>query len=140
MPNYWKRALAVSARLSILGLLLVALLALGACGNMPVVEAPAEEDVVVEEVAPTTEADTDSPVESVSDSSEVAEEAGSEEADVSGEVQTDSEVEVAAETPEEEVAVPAVEDWTQHFVAEGQYIYVGNPEAAVTILDVSDFL
>ncbi len=87
MPKYRKRALVVSARLTILALLLAALWVLGACENMPEVEAPAEEDVALEEVA-----------------------------------------------------VPAVEDWTQHFVAEGQYIYVGNPEAAVTILDVSDFL
>ena len=140
MPKYWKRALAASARLTILALLLAALWALGACGNMPEVEAPAEEDVALEEVAPVTEADTDTSVEPVSETSEVAEDAGSEEAVVTGEMQTDSEEEIAAETPEEEVAVPAVEDWTQHFVAEGQYIYVGNPGAAVTILDVSDFL
>ena len=140
MPKYRKRALATSARLTILGLLLAALWALGACGTMPEVEAPAEEDVALEEVVPATEADTDTSVEPVSDTSGGAEEAGSEEAVVAGETQTDSEEEVAAETPEEEVAVPVVEDWTQHFVTEGQYIYVGNPEAAVTILDVSDFL
>lgn len=58
-----------------------------------------------------------------------------------------SEAQAAAETPPEaetdsvtEAAAPAARDWTQFVAVEGNYYLLGNPEAPVLILDVSDFL
>lgn len=46
--------------------------------------------------------------------------------------------EVQEPTPEADV--PAVADWTQHVWVDGPYYVMGNPDAPVTIIDVSDFL
>lgn len=58
-----------------------------------------------------------------------------------------SEAQAAAETPSEaetdsvtEAPAPAARDWTQFVAVEGNYYLLGNPEAPVLILDVSDFL
>ncbi len=58
-----------------------------------------------------------------------------------------AEAQSAAETPSEaetdsatEAAAPAARDWTQFVAVEGNYYLMGNPEAPVLILDVSDFL
>ncbi len=101
----------------------ILLLALGACANRP--EAPVE----AESVAETEQLD------GAVDAMDSAEEY------VAGKLETEAdETTAGAESADGVGLVPAVEDWTQRFVVEGQYIYVGNPKAPVTILDVSDFL
>ena len=138
MSQFWKWTATQSARPSLLALLLAALLALGACSDMPEMEAPEMEtlevtasDADTEQPAADMDADdTDSVVESV------------EEQHVAEHMAAELTTETAAdkESADEAATIPAVEDWTRHFVAEGPYVYLGNPEAPVTILDVSDFL
>lgn len=129
MMVFGNQPLSRLGRLSMVALLLAAFALLGACATMPETESAEQEDdvsVVEPPAAEVAEVKTEEP------GAATVEEAKADEPVV--------EVVAEAETTEEEVAAPVVEDWTQHFVAEGNYVFMGNPEAPVTILDVSDFL
>lgn len=142
MSKLWKKTVPQRLRPGLCALLLtVAVLTLGACADMPAGEAPDVAAGVAEQERPATDTDADD-----TDASDMMDADGAGAGDDPAEEhmadapETATEAGAAAETTEEEAAVPVAEDWTQHFVAEGQYVYLGNPEALVTILDVSDFL
>lgn len=107
-----------------------------ACADRPQTAAPelaAPTEAVVAEAAPTP---TPTPVA-----------ASPADADRAAEAQAAAETPPEAEAPSEaetdsatEAAAPAVSDWTQFVAVEGDYYLLGNPEAPVLILDVSDFL
>ncbi len=140
MSRLWKRPATQSAGAGLCTLLLAALLTLGACGDMPEVDAPDEAARVSEMEQPATDMDADHTAEADTDADAASDSIDPVEEHMAGELETETEAVAEAETPDEEVVTPAVEDWTRHFVVEGQYVYLGNPEAPVTILDVSDFL
>ena len=140
MKNLRKRLLVRLGGFGVFALLLAAMLLLGACANMPESDTANEDDsaAVIEQ----TPADVS---EVKTEETDVAAEAAvqpdePDEEQVAEAEEAPAEALVEVETPQEEVAAPVVEDWTQHFVAEGNYVFIGNPEAPVTILDVGDFL
>ncbi len=143
MSKLWKKTVPQRLRPGLCALLLTVAVVtlLGACADMPAGEAPDAAAGVAEQEQPAT--DTEAAATDASDMMD-ADEAGNSDdpaaEHMAGEAEPATEAVADAEPAEEEAAVPVVEDWTQHFVAEGQYVYLGNPEAPVTILDVSDFL
>ncbi len=135
MSKFWKWIGSRAARPGIGTLLLALLLTLGACSEMPAVEVPAAAESEAETAPPEAEGDEDTAAEPETDRN-----GGGKDVDPVAEHMTgEQETELAAAADAERAAA-VVEDWSQHFVAEGQYVYLGNPEAPVTILDVSDFL
>ena len=142
MSRIWKRIATQSVRPGLCALLLAAWLALGACVDMPEVDAPDEAASASAMEQPATDMDADNADAADTDADGTGDVIDPVQEHMASELETETEAvaDADAATPDEEVAAPAVEDWTRHFVVEGQYVYLGNPEAPVTILDVSDFL
>ena len=97
-----------------------------ACADQPQTTAPesaAPATVVVTEAAPTPGAAARADAARASEAQDAAE--------------APPAAEAASET---EPAAPAARDWTQFVAVEEDYYLLGNPEAPILILDVSDFL